>query len=232
MQWPTNGEVILIQPNEFGPPQWQTIKEFPNYMVSEWGEVWSKRRKGTKGRLLKPGKHMDGYPQVAPDLHTIAIHRLVAQAFIENPQMLPCVHHIDHNKTNNCAWNLEWVTNRQNLFYSGIAKTPDEAEAYQQRKIAKQLYEAGLTTADIAAVMSIDTKTVRRWTRDVPKRPRGKPLKCGLKHKDIYELYCSQRWSPKQFAKLFMFPKTSDLNRFLDRYEKQLSRIRNSDKAT
>lgn len=85
---------------------------FPNYQVSNCGRV-----KGPKGlRKLKLNKQ--GYPVTILynkyDRKDVAVHRLVAMAFIDNTENKPCVDHIDTNKLNNCVDNLRWVTFKEN----------------------------------------------------------------------------------------------------------------------
>lgn len=85
------------------------------YEVSDQGRV---RR---NGKILKPRKNLGGYLLVSLSkngiVKTAKIHRLVASAFIPNPQNLPEVNHKDENKTNNCLDNLEWCTCEYNQNY-------------------------------------------------------------------------------------------------------------------
>ena len=89
------------------------------YMVSNLGRVKSLR--GNKERILK-GYYHRGYRRV--DLYKNGvmkhwrIHRLVAQAFIDNPNNYPVVNHRDEDKSNNRVDNLEWCTHEYNVNYS------------------------------------------------------------------------------------------------------------------
>lgn len=96
--------------------EYKLIEGFEDYMVSSDGKVWS--LKSGKMKELKLRIRKDGYLDV--NLYTngqIAhkrVHRLVAEAFITNPENKPEVNHKDEDKTNNSAENLEWCDRNYN----------------------------------------------------------------------------------------------------------------------
>ena len=87
------------------------------YAITSCGKVWSYRRK----KFLKPVANRVGYFYVNLCIngnHTsYAIHRLVAEAYIPNPENLPEINHKDENKENNCLQNLEWCNRKYNINY-------------------------------------------------------------------------------------------------------------------
>lgn len=89
------------------------------YRITEEGRVFSLNYNRTgKIKELAYCSDKDGYLGVSltnfGKCRFTKIHRLVAESFIPNPRALPCVNHLDGNKTNNRVDNLEWVTYKQN----------------------------------------------------------------------------------------------------------------------
>ena len=90
------------------------IEGFENYEVSNLGKV----RNIKSGRTLKPKLNRGGYLMYGLYENNkqkyLYLHRILATAFIDNPEEKPCVNHIDENKLNNDLSNLEWCTVREN----------------------------------------------------------------------------------------------------------------------
>lgn len=93
------------------------------------------------GRILKQDVSKKGYLQVSLNfgkqkLHT-GIHRMVALAFIPNPENKPQVNHIDGNKLNNHADNLEWCTNKENQIHAvkNNLHNPNYGEKHHMAKL-------------------------------------------------------------------------------------------------
>lgn len=107
------------------------IANFPNYTVDELGTVRNK-----KGHVLVQQTY-SGYKCVGLWKNGMGkiekVHRLVAEAFIPNPDNLPCVNHKDENKLNNSASNLEWCDYLYNNSYGENAPLKRMNEARRKR---------------------------------------------------------------------------------------------------
>lgn len=122
------------------------------YEVSDQGRVRS--LKFGKEKILKPWKDRGGYLKVSlcKDGHKkyLFVHRLVADAFIQNPNNLKTVNHKDEVKTNNVASNLEWMSQKDNDNYGTRNKRVGEANT-NNPKISKQVQMFDKSTGELLA---------------------------------------------------------------------------------
>lgn len=132
---------------------WKDIEGFEDlYQVSNFGQVRSLPHpymsssklgklytKQCKGRILRQWISDDGYYCVTLSKDGVhehkRVHRLVAEAFIPNPDNLPYINHKDESRTNNLPSNLEWCTQEYNVNYG----TAQDRKTRNYRKPIEQL---------------------------------------------------------------------------------------------
>ncbi len=110
-----------------------------NYQISSFGNILSLNYNKTgKSKLLKPFKSKCKYLQVTLEGKRYSVHRLVAEAFIPNPDNLPYINHKDENGLNNHVDNLEWCTAKYNTNYGTCKRRIGEANQNSNTKEVSQ----------------------------------------------------------------------------------------------
>lgn len=166
------------------------------YEVSDRGRIRSRDQEVTyttgvkhlhKGRILLPQKHKSGYRLVnlhlGKKLKTFLVHRIVAKAFVPNPDNLPQINHKDFDKANNVIENLEWVTAKQNSTHARVNERQfvPHGEQHKSSRLTqaqvdhiRDLGAREFRTDTIAEMFKISVSHVndilafRRWRRRSP----------------------------------------------------------------
>lgn len=112
------------------------IKGYEDYTISTDGKVTSYKYK--QPRIMSSWYQASGYENVAlsrgGSKKNKLVHRLVAEAFIPNPNNLPEVHHIDNNPKNNNVENLEWCDRQTNLAMSSVGFVRNKFECRLEKE--------------------------------------------------------------------------------------------------
>ena len=137
------------------------------YKVSNLGRILSLNYRNTgKPKLMNPVERKDGYSQVGlrknKKTKQCYVHRLIAETFLENPENLPEVNHIDEDKTNNFVFlnedgsvdkeksNLEWKTHKDNVNHG--TRNERAAKANTNGKCSKPVLQ-----------FTLDGEFIREW---------------------------------------------------------------------
>jgi hypothetical protein len=139
------------------------------YTIYEDGRVV-----GKNGKEIKQRPNADGYASFTAGAKgnriCIRTHRIVGKLFIENPNGLPELDHMDSNRMNPAAWNLEWVSHKENVRrawergnhngkFDG-AKNPRAKLTENMVRRLRQEYASGVTQKELSVKYNISWSTV------------------------------------------------------------------------
>jgi hypothetical protein len=134
------------------------------YEVSNFGQV----RNIKTNHILSPTVKPKGYKELRLKGKWCSVHRLVAKAFIDNPNNYPQVNHKDHNEGNNLVLNLEWCTGAYNIEYSQAKtfyfKSP-EGVVSKVHNLNSFCRRFGLPTGNMHRLWTGKHKKIKGWTR-------------------------------------------------------------------
>jgi len=151
--------------------EWQPVMGWEAfYQVNRFGVI-----RKVSGEIIGQWQNTDGYflARLASPRKVVRVHRVVAEAFIPNPEGKPNVNHIDNSPANNAVSNLEWCTQAENLshatqqgrmprdYWKG-KRSPNSGLTDGQVREIRELREAGFSQQYIAGHVGTSKRTVQR----------------------------------------------------------------------
>ena len=142
------------------------------YKVSNYGRVKSFQH--NRSKIMSDNKHSKGYMLIRlyknGHSENFGVHTLVAQAFTPNPEKKSEADHRNGNKTDNCIWNLDWVTRRENAtraYQLGLIPVKRGVQSHFAKLTAGdviyiRINPDGLKTRDLAEKFNVSRATINR----------------------------------------------------------------------
>jgi hypothetical protein len=158
---------------------WKPVKNFPKYEVNELCDVRNKKT----GKFRIPVKRKDGYFQLKlmtsnTEFKMMLLHRILAEAWIDNPEFKPYMNHKNGIRSDNRLENLEWCTPGENMVHAfRVIKTKSSVGVKNSRAI--------LTPKEVKAI---------RMVRDTPATKRILAIKYGVAESTVNNIMKHRIW--------------------------------------
>lgn len=159
---------------------WKDVKGYEGeYLVSNMGRVKSIKKKFGKFEhetILKPATVWTGYQRINlvkdKKSKSIFVHRVVAEAFLDNPENKPIINHINGDRTDNRVENLEWCTQKENCNrsnnittsnrYNSIRVIDSEGKIFDSYREAARYYNINPNTVKNDCIGKTKTNAKKR----------------------------------------------------------------------
>jgi hypothetical protein len=152
---------------------WKQLEKFSKYELNEQGIVRNiKTGNNLKARLCRPGRNAVGY--YVFDMYndvgrkkSLKRSRILAILFIDNPEELPEVDHIDEDTLNDELSNLAWVTRKENCLRTSMSRKHSRYTPVEKEEHVLRLKEKGLTYSQIKGITGVPIATISRIVNGV-----------------------------------------------------------------
>jgi hypothetical protein len=179
---------------------WKTICGFTDYEVSDLGKV----RNTKSGKILAENPTETGYMKVNirkdKQSYTRKVHRLVAEAYIDNPNGYEEIDHINEDKTDNRVENLRWCSRQMNLNYYSFGRTP--AVSPKKVKVYESMEDMIKKTSKPVKVNGEVYRSAKEAARAICKIEEGK--NADTVRKEIQRMLQGKREPWEMYGKYFI----------------------------